>query len=143
MSNLTTDISKLVRSDEAISAIDNGVWVGDFEGFPGLEFKVLGMTSEAAKKSMNEAKAEARLANSGEPLTEEQLSKVTTKVLASTVLKDWRGLSDGDEPVKFTRNLAQQWLTSRNGEQLALLVLRAAYQVDARAEDFVEKTAKN
>lgn len=141
--NLSTDIGSLILTDDAVNVIDNGVWVGDFKGYPGVSFKVRGMGSDIAKKRMADEKAKARIGNEGEVLSEEQLAKVTAKVLADAILLDWKGLTDGGKEVKYTKALADKWLNSRNGEKLALLVLRAAYRVDAEPNAFVEKATKN
>lgn len=141
--NLSTDINSLILTDDAVNVIDNGVWVGDFKGYPGVSFKVRGMGSNIAKKRMADEKAKARIGNEGEVLSEEQLAKVTAKVLADAILLDWKGLTDGGKEVRYTKALADKWLNSRNGEKLALLVLRAAYRVDAEPNAFVEKATKN
>lgn len=141
--SLSTDIGSLILTDDAVNVIDNGVWVGDFKGYPGVSFKVRGLGSDIAKKRMADEKAKARIGNEGEVLSEEQLAKVTAKVLADAVLLDWKGLTDGGKEVKYTKALADKWLNSRNGEKLAMLVLRAAYRVDAEPNAFVEKATKN
>ncbi len=141
--NTKMDIKNLVLSDAALEVIDSGVWVGDFDEAEGLELKVCGMQSQDVRKAMTAAQARARGANKGKPLNVEQLNVCTREVLADVVLKDWRGLTSEGKPVAYDKANSTEWLTSRNGERLAGMVLIAANRVDAEANEFVEIAAKN
>lgn len=137
------DINEIIFSDEALNVIDTGTWVGDLIEAPGLELLVCGLRSKDAQKSMEQKQAHLRLKNRGKPLTTEQLAKTMRETLAEVVLKDWRGLKEGDKPVPYSKELATKWITSRAGEKFANLVLQAAQQVDDQANDFVEQVTKN
>lgn len=137
------ELNSLVLTQEAVNVIDNGAWVGDLPGAEGLELFVVGMESEQAKKAMVTAQANTRLKNKGAPLTGEQHADATRLVLADVVLKDWRGLTEGGNPVAYDKAKAQEWITSRRGERFAGMVLIAAQRLDASAQDFVETVAKN
>lgn len=137
------DIKNLVLSDEALSIIDNGTWVGGLPGVDGVELLVCGMEAKEAREAMNTAQAQARMENEGKPLTNEQLAACTRSVLADVVLKGWRGLTSGGAPVEYSKSTAKQWLTSRNGERFAGLTLVAAQRVDMLANDFAEAAKKN
>lgn len=137
------DINDLVLTDEALGVIDSGAWVGDLLEAPGLELKVCGLRSKDARRALEQKQAQARAKNRGKPLSDEQLAVCMRETLAEVVLKDWRGLSSGGEPVEYSREQAAKWLTSRNGERFAALVLQAAQQIDDQANSFVEAATKN
>lgn len=137
------DISNLILSDEALNVIDNGAWVDDFPGYPGVGLKVTGLQSDEAIKSLRQKHAQARQESAGERLTDEQLSVCLKEVLHETVLKDWRGLTDNGEPVKYSKEQAKEWIMSKNGERFANLCVVAAQRIDANAQSFVEAVTKN
>lgn len=137
------DINDLIMSDEALKVIDEGTWVGDFVDAPGLELLVTGLQSEAARKAIQQKQQVLRGKNRGRPLTDDQLAKVTKEVLYEVVLKDWRGLKSNGQELKYSKEQAKKWITSRNGEKFTGLVLEAAQRVDAEASDFVEEVTKN
>ncbi|WP_394065424.1 hypothetical protein [Alcaligenes sp. WGS1538] len=137
------DIKDLVLSDEALSVIDSGTWVGDLDGAPGVELLVCGIGSKDAQKTLNQKQAAMRLKNRGKPLNDEQLAKAMRETLAEVVLKGWRGLKDGGKDLPYSQELATKFITSRNGERFAGLVLQAAQRVDADASSFVEEATKN
>lgn len=137
------DISLLVRSDAELKTIDEGAWVGDLEGAPGLELYVLGLESEAVSKART-AKLEAlKIRNKGRAATQAQLNKVGSELLSEYVLKDWRGLKDGGKELPYTQELATQYLTSRNGERFAQIVTQAAQTLDINAADYTEALKKS
>ena len=137
------DINDLIISDDALAVIEQGAWVGDFSEAPGVEVKVLGLTSKGARKALESKQALLRMKGRGEALTSDQLATCMREVLGEVVLNDWRGLKNGGADVPFDRATAVQWMTSRNGERFADIVLRAAQRVDNRSGDFVEKATKN
>lgn len=137
------DIKEIILTDEGLSAIDNGVWVGDLSGAPGLELLVTGVRAKEAQKTLEQKQAHLRLKNRGKPLTEEQLARAMRETLAEKVLKGWRGLTSNGDAVNYDQDLAAQWILSRNGEKFAGLVLQAAQRVDDQANDFAEEIVKN
>lgn len=137
------DINDIILSDEALSVIDNGTWIDDLDGAPGLELLVCGIRSKDAQKLLEQKQAAARMKNRGKPLSEKQLANCMRETLAEAVLKGWRGLSDGGKPVEYTPELAARWILSRNGEKFAGLVLQAAQRVDDQANEFVSNASKN
>lgn len=137
------DISNLILSDEQLNVIDNGTWVGGFEEAPNVEFYVLGFTSEPVRKAIEAKQAALRKVNRNRPLTNAQLERITQETLAEVVLKDWRGLKDNGEEVKYDKELATKWLTSRNGAAFAELVLQASRIVDADTAEFVKGVKKS
>lgn len=137
------DINNLVYSDKALDLIDNGTWVGELPGADGLELFVTGMGSPEVAKAMDAEQTAARVKNKGKPLSDTQRADCTRRVLASHVLKGWRGLTSNGAPVEYDAAKAVEWLTSRNGERFAGLVLVASQRVDMMANDFAETVAKN
>lgn len=137
------DIQELILSDAALSVIEDGAWVGDFPEAPGVRVKVIGLTSKVARKAVESKQAALRKKGRGEPLTTEQLAQTMREVLGEFVLQGWEGLTQGEAVVRFDRALAKQWMTSRNGEKFANMVLRASQRVDEQSHEFVEKATKN
>lgn len=137
------EINDLILSDDAINIIDNGTWIGDFDEAPGVELLVTGLQSEAAQKLQRSKQASLRAKNRGKVISDEQLARVTKEVLIEVVLKDWRGLKSGGEPIPYSQEQARQWILSRNGEKFTGLVLTAAYRVDAQAAELAQGLEKN
>jgi hypothetical protein len=137
------DINSIILSDAALNVIDNGTWVRNIDGAPGLGLNVCGLGSPEVQKSINAKQAAMRAKNGGKPLAAEQLAKSVNETLAEVVLKDWEGIEDKGQPVAYTKALAKKWLTTRNGERFAAIVLRAAQMIDADANAFVEEVGKN
>lgn len=137
------DIKDLITPDEQFRVIDDGAWVGDFVEAPGLELKVVGLRSKNARKAMKQKQADLRKKNRGKPLSDEQLSQCTKEVLHEIVLKDWKGLTDGDKAIPYDRKMAKTWIESRNGEDFMNLVLEACQHLDRNAGAFVGEVTKN
>lgn len=137
------EIGKLVLSDEALNAIDNGVWVDDLPGASGVAVLVRGWQSEPAREARKQKQQAAREKNNGKPLSEDAYERISREVLAEVVLKGWRGLTSDGEPVEYDRQKASEWILSRNGDRFASLVLYAAQSVDEKAGDFVSEATKN
>lgn len=137
------DINDLILSDSALDVIDNGTWIGDLEGAPGVELLVTGMKSKPARDAMNKAMEVARLKKRNRPLTEKDLEPITKEILYEIILKDWRGLKANGQELKYSKEQAKKWITSRNGEKFTALVLEAAQRVDSEANDLIEEVKKN
>lgn len=137
------NINELVLTDEALALVDNGTWVGDLDCAPGVELLVCGFQSQEARKALEKKQALARTKNRNKPLSADQLARCTQEVLAEVVLKGWKGLSDGKKEIAYSKELATKWLTSRNGEKFAGLVLQAAHKLDDQANDFAADVTKN
>lgn len=137
------EINNLVLSDQAQGLLENGTWVRDIPGAPGVGFFVLGWGSEPVQKELEKEQRQAREDNKGEPLTAEQYASCTRNVLSNVVLKDWEGLTDNGKELKYSKKLATEFLTSKNGERLANAVLSASQRLSARVNDFVKVAVKN
>jgi len=137
------DINELILSDAAVDAVENGAWVGDLPGAPGLNLKVLGTTSKAYRKAIQAKMERARKKQEGKPLSSEQVTSLVREVFAETALVDWQGLTSEGKDLPFDRELAKKWLTSRNGDMFSDLVATAAQRLDANANAYVETVTKN
>lgn len=137
------DINDIILSDDALNAIDNGVWIDDLDGAPGLKLLVVGLTSKTAQKTLDQKQATARLKTRGKALNTDQLAKCMRETLAEVVLKGWEGLTQGGKPVEYSPELASEWILSRNGEKFTGIVLQAAQRVDDQANDLVKEVSKN
>lgn len=132
------DISKFVLSDDALNIIDNGAWVGDLTGAEGVRLLVTGLTrNREAQKALRKAARENR------GISDEERADLAKRVMATHVLKGWEGFTQDGKELPYDKETATKWLTSRNGEGLAALVLEAATRIDEDAASFVEDAAKN
>ena len=136
------DINSLLTTDEELKVIDEGTWVKDIPDAPGMSLKVTGWGAKRVQKLLEGKRIAARKKNRNKELSSEQSAKITREVLAEIVLQDWGGITDGGKDVAYSKDLATKWLTSRNGERFAALVLEAAMEVDANASEFVESVEK-
>lgn len=137
------DIKDLLTSDEALAVIDQGTWVDVSDEAPGVELLVVGLRSEQARKELRSRQTVVRKKNRGRELSDTQHSDIMKEVLVDVVLKDWRGLKSDGEPIKYSKDLAKQWIMSRGGERFTEIVIAAAQRLDAEAESFVEEVSKN
>lgn len=133
------DIKNFVLSDAELGAVETGAWVGDLAGAPGLRLKVRGMGSKEARKTMERKQAEARAGKKkGKELSNEEVAKCIRETLADAVLLDWDGLTNNGEPLRYDSALARQFITGRNGEAFADLVMAAAKSLDESPAEFIE-----
>lgn len=137
------DIQDFVLSDEALNAIENGVWVDDFESMPELGLFVLGWNSQVVKDCLRQKQVHARSKNDGKALTSDQQAQCVKETLAEATLKDWRGITNSGEPVPYSKAKAKEWLTSKNGERFANIVLLASQRVDTNVNAFIKVATKN
>lgn len=137
------DINDIILTDEALKVIDEGTWVSDISGLPGVELLITGLRGQDAQKNLAKKQTELRMKNKGKPLSDEQLAQAMRETLAENVLKGWKGFTSGGKAVDYSPELARKWLLSRNGEKFAGIVLAAAQRVDDQANDFVGEVVKN
>lgn len=135
------DISKLILTDAALDIVDNGIWVGDLSGAPGVELMVTGMDRcDAVSKEIRRG-VELEIARGSD---REEAAEITVRrLLSSHILKDWRGLTDGGKPLPYSRELADKFLSTRKGDALAALVIEAARRVDREANEMAAEIEKN
>lgn len=137
------DIKNFVVSNEALQALDNGAWVGDLEGAPGVRFLVRGLKSDPVRKAQEAKQAKMRASKKGKPLTDDDKTQIFKETIAEQVLLGWEGLEANGEPLLYDSNLARTWIMERNGEAFTTLVITAAQSLDGNPDDFIEAAAKN
>lgn len=136
------DINAFVISEEGQDLINSGTWVGDFDEAPGVRLKVKGLRSDDVEKHRKKLEAEILTKNRNKPLSDEQNAKMMLNVLADVVLQDWDGFTDKGEPLLYDKDLAKKWITSKQGDKFAMLVLTAAKRLDDEANELVESLKK-
>ena len=137
------DIKNFVVSNEALQALDNGAWVGDLEGAPGVRFLVRGLKSDPVRKAQEAKQAKMRASKKGKPLTDDDKTQIFKETIAEQVLLGWDGFESGGEPLPYDANLARTWIMERNGEAFTTLVITAAQSLDGNPDDFIQAAAKN
>src|SRR5688572_15085855 len=98
----------------------NAVWVGDLPQcgdlqllvapagngkWQGLERRLL-----TAQRCSDELMASMGVLPPWGGLTKQRRERIIGQLLLETSLRDWRGLMDGDDPVPYSRKLAEQLL---------------------------------
>ena len=128
-----------------IDAIQEGQWVGDLPGMGDLRLRVRGFMSpkvQSLRARKLRALPKVDRERDGQPKFEAAL-RVTAEVLHEAVLLDWDGLSDGGKPVKYSPDLARQWITDPSFQRFADAVAMAAQIVDNGDAEAVEEMAGN
>ena len=93
------DINLLRDEDRAL---EDGEWVGHLPGLGDAELRVRSAAAPVVVRAIGRT-----LRRAGEGADQDRLDRDVT---AEHVLLDWRGFTDGGEPVPFDRTLARQWL---------------------------------
>ena len=139
------DINEILIPQSAVEAIEDGVWVDDIIGAPGLKLKVRGLSSRKVQnyrdnrfrrvpRKDRDAKGNVRA---------EVIAQITRDTLAEAVLIDWDGIEQGGTPVPYDKELARKWITDRTGDRFVGFVTDAALQVDDMQNDSAEDLEKN
>ena len=139
------DISDILLSEQAIAAIDDGVWIDDIPEAPGMRLKVRGWSSEKVQslKSFKEGRAPRKERDTAGGLSHAAQVRIVRELVCEVILLDWDGLTEAGQPVPYSKDLARKWLTSRAGDKFLGMVSDAATQVDNRLEDTAEELEKN
>lgn len=138
------DIKNFVVSEQALQAMDNGAWVADVDGAPGVRWLVRGLKSDAVRKAQEEKQAKVRASRKkGKDLTDEEKTQIFKEVLHEKVLLGWEGLTSGGEPLPYDAALAASFIMDRKGEKFTGFVIAAAQSLDESPDDFIEAAAKN
>lgn len=138
------DIKNFVVSNEGLQALDNGSWVADVEGAPGVRWLVRGLKSDPVRKAQEAKQAKVRASRGkGKDLTDDEKTQIFKETIHEVVLIRWDGLTSGGEPLEYDSDLARSWIMERNGEKFTGLVIAAAQKLDESPDDFIEAAAKN
>lgn len=136
------DIQSLKKD---VAASTEGQWVSDIPEMGQLRLRVRGENSPkvaALRARKLRAVPKDKRGRDGMPIFEEVM-RVTTEVLHEAVLLDWDGLTDGGKPVKFSPELAKQWITDPDFQDFADAVAWASKIVANGQADQVEEAAGN
>jgi hypothetical protein len=120
---------KDIRLDSA--KIDGGDWVGDIAGFPKLRLRVRGLNSlsyQSALARLARAVPRAQRDTDG-ALKSDGAWLLQGEALAESVLLDWSGVTEGGEPVPFSKDKARELLCNRDFLTFREAVLFAAAKV--------------
>lgn len=104
-----------------LAAVENGAWVEGIPGMGDLALKVRGLDCEPARLRR---RLRARRGVSSDD--------VMTEVLREVVLLDWRGLTDGGEPLPYSAETADILLTLTEFRPFRQAVIWAAEHVGTR-----------
>lgn len=137
------DISNFVLSNNALKLVNDGTWIGDLSGAPGVELMVIGLKSDDARSLMSQKEQAIRLKNKGKELTANQTDRIIREVLAEVVLKDWKGLKQDGKDLPYSPELAQQFLVGKGGDAFVSLVIEAANTLDSYANDLADNVKKS
>lgn len=135
-------ISKLALD---IGAIEGGTWVDHIPGLGDIRLKVRGIGNADYRLLNAKLLREAVTANGpGEELTLEQSDALQRQLLLDAVLLDWDGLVDDDDnPIPFSRDQAETYLTEPRYRPIRAGVEWAGARVGDRREAQLEADVKN
>lgn len=139
------EINEILIPEKAVAAVEDGHWVDDIIGAPGLKLRVRGLSSRKVQgyrdNKLRRVPRKDRDAQGN--VKADMLSQVTREVLVDVVLLDWDGIKQNGKPVPYSKELAKKWLTDRTGDRLVGFVTDAALQVDDMQNDSAEDLEKN
>ncbi|MDP4024461.1 hypothetical protein Q8W71_17690 [Methylobacterium sp. NEAU 140] len=117
--------------------IEAGEWVGDIPEMGDLRLRVRGLQNAGYRRLQSRLiDAVPRSKKQGGRVDPDELDRITSTCLASTVLLDWAGLEDeGGAPLPYSKETATEFLTNPAFRRFRDAVLYAATVVgDAGAE---------
>ena len=129
------DISNVLLNT---TAIEEGVWK-DAVDLPGVRLQVRGTLSSEYSKVLSalQRSAPSEDRDTDGSLLPEASRRVVGTAISEALLLGWEGLTNGDEPLPYSPDLALRILTHDAGKRLAGAVLATAAQVDKeRAESY-------
>lgn len=126
------DINAIKKTDDAVSAIKTGQWIGEIPQFGDVRLKVRGMTSELFTQTYSRLSRRVPAADRDRDgsLLPNVASNILGQALHSTILLDWENITDDGNSVEFDKALALRWLTELAYRQFADAVVYAAKVVD-------------
>lgn len=138
------ELNEILIPQEAIDHIEDGVWIDDIMGAPDLKLKVRGLSSRKVQNYRdNKLRRVARKdRNADGSVKSDVMRQISRDVLAEVVLLDWN-ITQGGEPVPFSKETARKWMNSPTGDRLVGFATDAALQVDDLANESAEELEKN
>lgn len=136
------DLSNIKRD---ASQIEAGQWVEDIPNMGDLRLRVRGLSSPlvVAVRSRKERRATNREKESDGTLRPDVAMRIFGETLHEAVLLDWSGMTDNDEPVPYSKELALQFLTDPDYQPFADAVTWAAQYVDRASRGTKDDLSKN
>lgn len=138
------DITEILIPEKAVEAVEDGVWIDDIIGAPGLKLKVRGLSSRKVQNyrdnKLRRVPRKDRDAHGN--VKAEAMAQITRDTLVEVVLLDWNIKQDG-KPVPFSKDTARKWIMDRTGDRLVGFVTDAALQVDDLQNETTEELEKN
>ena len=115
----------------------DGVW---FNFTPDISFKIARDGNPAHERALQAGiKRFRKMEEKGEI---RQLKQVRNELLTKYILKDWKGLTDGDEPLPYTQEAALAIISDPQYESIKLFILECSMD-DSVFENDLEDTVKN
>lgn len=139
------DINEILIPQSAVSAIEDGVWIDDIIGAPGLKLRVRGLSSRKVQnyRDTRYRRVPRKDKDAQGNLKAEAVAQITRDTLVEMVLLDWDGIKQNGQAVPYSKELARKWLTDRTGDRFVGFVTDAALQVDDMQNDSAEELEKN
>lgn len=136
------EISNFKRDTDAI---ETGKWVDGIPGMGELRLKVRGIgsrlyLSRVAALSRQRPREDRNADNSLKP---DVAIEISGRAVYETILLDWDGLTDGGDPVKYSKDLALEWCTNPDYRPFLDAVFWAAQVVERGEASVREELAKN
>ncbi len=133
---------RAIRVNSARS--EQGGWVKDIAGFPGVRLLVRGFESEAFKLALSRRQLavtndDREDGKPGGPVKPKVTERLFGLAMADAILLDWSGIEgEDDQPIPYSRELAEQYLTDPDfrlfREAVALAGTLVESETDARVE---------
>lgn len=139
------DINEILIPAKAVEAVEDGHWIDDIIGAPGLRLKVRGLSSRKvmAYRDNKIRRVPRKDRDSQGNIKTDTLTSITRDTAIEVVLLDWEGITNNGEAVPYNKDLARQWLSSPTGDKMLGFITDAALQVDEMKNSSAEDLEKN
>ncbi len=128
-----------------VNAIEEGEWVEDIGGWPGVRIKTRGLNNSKADrmqvKAVSRVSFSARRNDEARAQLTQDLGKRT---LYETCILDWDGFEDDDgNPIPYSLEQCKEWCTKPEFRAIRDLFTEAASMVGQAEADAREEATKN
>lgn len=130
------DIDKLQKTS---TAIDETQWETDIPNLPGISLQVRSMSAPTVAKALGRALRKAEKVDDVVPDAVQE--EIDNDIIATHVLVDWKGFTEGDKTVPYSPEKALELLTSsifRAGVNIA--AARAAQRMNEQLESLAKNS---
>lgn len=127
---------KLSALKTNVAVIEQGRWIDDIPGLPGVRLKVRGLGNADYRRAYDRKVSAVPASRRLRGLLPDDRERIIGECLAETVLLDWGGLTedDGATPLAFTAELAGTLLLDPEFDAFRSAVSWAANAVSVEAE---------